>query len=496
MSKDNIGWIDTEQMKSSIAALRALRKQPKSNETPEAPDLSSVENLFFEDSPAADAAPELRPITDIEAPTPAQAAAEPIRTTLPSTTATPTLDLTQEAKDDPFDRIDSTPPDKYHVDRSLVEALQMIRSDADGSPSPPPREDDYVDASGVFTRPPEGFTPAAAPFNLGGVEVDEFGIPMEASQGEFSASAFEAVEPARPTPTPVTPRPRDDGFERVDMRKTAESATQNYLRSSLEAVTANNRTVDVHEDDYTRGTSIGQSLSPLHREAASYRNLQLTDEHPTLSAAVSPRDDFAAEARPRPQAPVFGANARATTEIEPTPIPLDTLTQSLSGPPTQQVPTLDRVAVESPAPPQAQTTPAAPEQHAWTAAPSTDDQPSLLQWLQRTGEWIQHNEASATFFIADSDGLPLYAHEIGEDEIALAIATRNAIIGARYSAEERRRGSLTYSLPDARFCHLVWHATAYGLITLGVINDRAIDPDLLQPAVDHFAIAVEQLPLG
>ena len=583
MSKDNIGWIDSDRIKSSVAALRALRKKPQAP-AQTTDDALSVDSLFADEAPTpSKGAPpqDLRPITDVaasfesvseapddafvpayvptESPAPApqapRAAPEPIA---PAAIA----DAFRESFR-PADTIDDA---DEHVDRSLLEALSVLK-DADPEPFDPVDSDEYFDASNVFrgaelastakdstrsasstrtaaiepvapvapttsnldpTRLPtsqgEPLDPAHVFDDIEALsaprqpqqELDEFGIPIHKSPfKDFATGAFDAVDrqgleaggPASST-----------FLERVDARMRIQDGAPQHRRSALEAVTAENPTVDVDEDErparvvaldpsFEESDSLHlstpeddeafQSLPPIDASfqptsVETRRPYESTLEVPTLgggpdirtTAPVRTLDEDLSE----PEVATFRAEEHESNFRTTAPIhtlqdvpdirvtsPVATLSPDFNVEDDVVAPSSGEEAEEAQAPqPAVQTPQPAAQAPAFGDVPAPDRFSTTLAWLRALAEWTQSSDPTSRFFVADEDGLGLLSRGIDDDTLALAVATRDAIVRARQVREERLRGSLSYSLADGAFCHLLWHRSEHGLITAGIVTQDAL----------------------
>ena len=459
MSKDNIGWVDKDRMKTSIAALRALRKKPSAAPNAASSESAPLERLFDASPTADEVHDELRPITDLRGP---ETSTEAATTHAPDNTQEVRRPhLADDAADERFehgfpaatDQITES-DDATHVDRSLVQALHMLR-DAEQSP---------FDA------------PAMAPFDDGPFQdaTAHFRRDENASAAHVDALPFEAVAPAEIAPSELAPARH--GGDTVPIPR-ADEVFDDIDRQS-DAMTE------------SAATELDEFDIPFHRSSQKIFYTDAFDVVPPSGGPSKLRDfdsdnPFTARITRDIGAERFHSSLEAVTAATPV---VD----------EEEVSYFPAAPADTTSAAPADTTSAAPAAASfagWTSPPTPKEHLSVLNWLRAVERWTRSLDNIHGFFAADADGLPLFARNVTDDRIALAIATRTAIVAARHVPSERTHGSLSYSVDEATFCHLLWQETAQGLLTLGFNTGSSIPSDALAPLASALQDATVQLPL-
>lgn len=128
-------------------------------------------------------------------------------------------------------------------------------------------------------------------------------------------------------------------------------------------------------------------------------------------------------------------------------------------------------------------------------APNPEDSASLHAWFKALHTWITNAEASATqFFVADQAGLPLLDTDVPENTVAVAVATRQSMSDLQTQNVQTGSGYTVFRHNEDRYMNLIWAPSQHGIITLGMISDHVYPDERLASFEGKLLRAIDRLP--
>jgi hypothetical protein len=101
-------------------------------------------------------------------------------------------------------------------------------------------------------------------------------------------------------------------------------------------------------------------------------------------------------------------------------------------------------------------------------APSFQAAIGVSERVQAFADWLIESSETRALYIADAEGLPLYARGVSEVQSVSAVVIERAMRSLRGLLDSRPLGSVTVELDDGRIMQTIWCHTDAGRAAIGL----------------------------